>query len=360
MTYLTYLSAIHIVGMVAGPFARKRRVPAGNLIGAMVAVVLLNLLVFSTYQPEYPPSMRIAIQVISGIVVGKGFTRSDIMLLHHMVKPAAILVSMLLGFNVLFAASISYFTNMSLVTALFATAPAGVAELALIATEFGADTQQVALLQMFRFAFVVSFFPFVIKRIINPNPTIMGELPKKDPDASAAQPIPENPVVNRRELVYKSLLTALVAVAGAVLFLWLNVPAGGIFGSLTAVILLSAAVQKAYFPDWGRTVAQVLAGCFIGSQINLEALLSIRYLLLPMALLIAQVLFMAFATAWVLQRATKMERATSLFSCIPGGIAEMGIISGEMGLDVPKVVVLHTCRVFFVIIMMPMMLHLLY
>ncbi|HCJ94655.1 MAG TPA: ammonia monooxygenase, partial [Sphaerochaeta sp.] len=35
------------------------------------------------------------------------------------------------------------------------------------------------------------------------------------------------------------------------------------------------------------------------------------------------------------------------------GIAEMGLVSEEMGLDTPRIVFLHSCRVFAVMVMLP-------
>jgi hypothetical protein len=54
-----------------------------------------------------------------------------------------------------------------------------------------------------------------------------------------------------------------------------------------------------------------------------------------------------------------MDYATALFSCIPGGITEMGIVAGELGLPVPQIAMMHTCRIIAVICVMPLLLYLL-
>jgi len=348
---MTYLLLLHAAGAAGGIFARKFRVPAGYLLGSMFFAMLL--IIFADRQYAYPQDLRAVIQVFSGIVIGLNFTRSDLILLRHMLKPALLLVLVLLGFNVILAAIISQFTPLTHITALFAAAPGGISDLALIAVDFGADTQQVAILQVFRFAFVVSFFPFAVRRIL-------ARTPLEQTLASAphnAVPAKVRPLGWNK--AYMVMLTLLAAGAGALLFRWLEIPAGTLVGSLTAVAILNAAAQKVYFPIQARAVVQVFAGSYIGSLISLQSLLSLQALILPMAFVIAQVMAMTFGAAWVLRRFTTMDYATSLFSSVPGGITEMGIIAGEMGLNVPQIVMLHTCRIIAVIGMIPLLLHLL-
>lgn len=344
---LGYLLLTHGIGGVGGLWAKRRKIPAGAMLGAMCFVVLLNLVTGA--EPAYPAQMKALIQLLSGIVIGCRIGREDLTTLRKMALPAGILVVSLISINVLFAWVISRLTPMSVITALFAAAPGGVSDLALIATDFGADTQQVALLQIARFVFVVAFFPFFVRRL----------LPKSEADGRIEQmTAPESPAAAaptaRRWLdLALSLGCALV---GAAVARRLGLPAATVFGAIGATILLNVLTGRAWLPPVLRTAVQVGAGCYIGFQVTRSVLFSLQDLLLPMVLVLVEVLVMAFVTAALLHRLTRLDKATSIFSSIPGGIAEMGIIAEELGLDLPKIVLLHTCRVIAVIGMMPLLL----
>ncbi|MCL1992182.1 MAG: AbrB family transcriptional regulator, partial [Spirochaetes bacterium] len=325
---IPYLLAVHAAGIAGASLVRKLRLPAGALVGSMLAVAGLHLLLPWALAYQYPLGLRAVVQAFSGVVLGLNFGRSDLALLRKMPAVAALIVGVLLVFNVGFAFIIAGVSELSPVTAIFATAPGGITDLALIAYEFGAEPQIVALLQMFRFVFVVSFFPFVIRRYIakhglgGAGTGTAGAAGEKFKDLSLAQ--------RRRRMV----LTFAVALAGAAVGRGLGIPAGGLLGPLVFVIVLHAGFRLAYCPGGTRLVVQICAGAYIGSLIRPEVAASMQFLVLPALVLIAQIMVMSFATAWIVCRLTKLDYATALFSCVPGGINEMALIADDMGLHV--------------------------
>ena len=339
------LLLIHAVAAVGGLAGKRLRVPAGALVGSMLFVAALNIITGTSH--NYPADLRALVQVFSGAVIGLTFKRADVITLRRLLLPAMILVTMMIGFNVLFAFVISNLTALDPITSLFASAPGGVSDIALISADFGADTKQVAVLQIFRFVFIVSLFPFIVRRLIGKN------------DASPVpMPVPAMVPDSTKNKLFKSAVTLLVAGAGAILARGFGLPAGAIIGSLAATVILSTVFQAAYLPKWTRVIVQICAGCFIGSQIAVETLAELQLLFLPMLLVIIQLGIMCFCASWVLRRFCRMDRATSIFSSIPGGTMEMSIIAAEMGLRVPEIVLMNTCRIIGVIFMMPVLLFL--
>jgi len=333
------------VGLAGGLLARWRRLPAGAMLGAMVLVAALNMVLGR--EPQYPVELRLVVQVVAGAVLGLNFTRSDVVMLRRLAKPATMIVVVMLGFNVVFALIIARFTVLDPITALFAAAPGGVSDMALIAADFGADTSKVAVLQLFRFVLIVSLFPFIVRRAVG------GSVQE------VAEPLQALNIQKPEAHVRGSLcLTLLAAAAGGAAARWLGIPAGALLGALTATVIVNAVLQRAYLPQHARTVVQICAGCFIGSQITLAALMYLQHLLLPMALAVVQIMAMTFGTAWLLRRFCAMDMGTSIFSCIPGGLTEMSLIAHEMGLRVPEIVMLNTCRLIGVIFMLPILLFL--
>jgi len=100
---------------------------------------------------------------------------------------------------------------------------------------------------------------------------------------------------------------------------------------------------------------QIFAGTYIGSKITAQTFLEIDILFAPALILTVELFVMAFLTAYILHKACKMDWATALFSSTPGGIQEMGLISDELGLQTPKIVLMHTFRILAVLGVLPVL-----
>ena len=354
---MAYLLLIHIVGITGGLIVRRLRVPAGALLGSMAVVIVLNIVTGNSQ--VYPTDLRRVVQVVSGAVIGLSFTRADLVTLHRLAKPVVTLLTVMFSFNLLSAFIMSRFTELDIITALFASAPGGISDITIISADFGADTQQVAVLQILRFVFIVSVFPFIMRHLLkgkngNPTPPETAEQ-KIQPQKAEA----EKTRGLRSQKWARSVVTLLVAGAGAALALWAGLPAGAMIGALAATVVLSTVFQAGYLPKRARMIVQIFAGCFIGSHITLATIAYLKLLLLPMAIVLTHLMILTFSTAWILRRFCRMDRPTSLFSSIPGGALEMTLLAQEMGLRVPEIALMNTCRQIGVISMMPMLLFLL-
>lgn len=349
-----YLAITHLVGGVGGWWGKKKGIPAGAMIGALLAVVLMNTIV--GHAAYYPPNLRVAVQILSGLVIGSRFTRADIKNLRTMGKPILILLAALFAMTLGFSLLMQRLSGLSFMTALFSCAPGGMSDLALIAVDFGAETDKVMLLQVLRFVVVVVFFPNIIKRLY-----LQDGAPVP---AAAAEEEPGHPVLKgaRQWLTpqgsKKFLASLAVSSAGGLLLRGLGVPAGAIIGAIAATVILSVVSNLVAYPSFIKVLSRVLAGCYIGSQISRDTWLQLSQLLLPMVIMVIEVFVMSFGAAYLLHRFTGMNKATALFCCTPGGIAEMGLIAEELGLDTPKIVLMHSCRLISVICLIPVLAHL--
>jgi len=339
---LLLLVLLHVVGALGGLLLRKLRLPAGALVGAMLGVMIFNS--FTTLVPSYPHELRILVQIVSGLVIGTRFSRSDVQSLRTMALPVIVLVTVLLATNLVFAFLMEHFTSLSFMTSFFACAPGGVSDLALVATDFGAVMEHVALLQLFRLTLVIIVFP----------PMIRAMLKIKQPGNHLDQR--EIPRANKQT---KSLrhyaLTFLCALAGGLLLYVLKIPAGAILGSIVAVAILNVARQNAVYPSSVKVLVQIFAGTYIGSKITAQTFLEVNILLVPSLILTVELFVMAFLTAYILHKVCRMDWATALFSSTPGGIQEMGLISDELGLQTPKIVLMHTFRILAVLGVLPVL-----
>ena len=337
------LLPLHIAGGTGGVFVKRLRLPAGALVGAMLASLLYNSAIGRTV--DYPMNLRVVMQVLSGLVIGHRFTRSDVRALKTMFVPAVVLVVSMLTINWIFGYIIASFSELDLVTALFVAAPGGVSDLALIAIDFGATMEHVALLQLFRFVFVVLAFPPLLKWILRiPTPTEVT--------------YSEGGNGNGGNRNIDFLLTLTSAAVGGVGFYLLKIPAGAILGAIIGTVVFNLVTERAYYPPWAKTTAQAGAGTYIGSKITIQVMIASKVLFVPALLLIVELIVMALVTGFFLRTICKMSWPTALFSATPAGIQEIGLISNEMGLETPKIVLLHTVRVMSVLGFLPFLVQL--
>lgn len=154
------------------------------------------------------------------------------------------------------------------------------------------------------------------------------------------------------------LLTLTSAAVGGVGFYLLKIPAGAILGAIIGTVVFNLVTERAYYPPWAKTTAQAGAGTYIGSKITIQVMIASKVLFVPALLLIVELIVMALVTGFFLRTICKMSWPTALFSATPAGIQEIGLISDEMGLETPKIVLLHTVRVMSVLSFLPFLVQL--
>lgn len=349
-----YLVLTHVVGGIGGYWGNKKKIPAGVMIGALLAIALMNTVV--GYAAEYPPNLRVMVQILSGLVIGSRFRKKDINELRKMGKPILILLIMMFTFTIVFSLLMHSISGLSFMTSLFSCAPGGMSDLTLIAVDFGASTDKVMLLQLFRFLVVVIFFPNIIKKLYLKEPAVTLSINESEVEEEKEKPA-FTPHITKDKLT-KFAISLAASTAGALLLRTVGVPAGAIIGAILGTILLSVATDLLSYPSFIKVLSRVLAGCYVGSQISRATWAALGELIVPMLIMAIEVFVMSFATAYLLSKFTGMNKATALFCCTPGGITEMGLIADELGLDTPKIVLMHSFRLISVICLIPVLAHL--
>lgn len=157
---MKYLLLTILVAITGGLIGIYFKIPAGAMVGSMVAVVLFNLLWGHAY---FPQDLRKIVQIAAGALIGSRMSRKDILELKGLLKPGIMLVFGLLTINFVFGFVIHLTSPVDMATALLATAPGGLSDMALIASDMGADVSVVTVLQLLRLVSVISLFPFLTK-----------------------------------------------------------------------------------------------------------------------------------------------------------------------------------------------------
>lgn len=151
-----------LVGSLGGLIGYKSPLPAGALLGAMIAVGIFNMATGLGYMPS---KSTLIVQVLLGSIIGLSFSKDNLQLLSKYIFPSIAIVLALLFLSIILGMLLHRFTGMDLATSLFATSPGALSSMSLLAEAFGAKAHIVVLFHTLRLVMVILIMPFVIKII---------------------------------------------------------------------------------------------------------------------------------------------------------------------------------------------------
>lgn len=343
MQSFLYFLATFVCALIGGLLAKKLKLPAGPLVGSMVFVVAFNLI---TESAVFYPQIKVGLQIFSGAMIGSTMSMAEVKSMKILGKPTLILLVSMVLLNLTFGFAIYAFTPLDAATSLFAAAPGGVSDMALIASDLNANTGYVAILQIFRILIVLLVFPPFFKKFSGSQKSL-GNTVEKSTALQKAKP--------KWEPARFALLLLFGAIGGMLLY-YLGVTAGAMIGGMLSGTIYCVLTKKVYFPKQIKTLMQVCSGAYIGRQITRESLLSISVLGLPIGIMLICIVTFVFLISWILVKTTKLDRLTAMMASTPGGLQEMALLADDLGADTPKIAVMHTLRVFTVILLFPTML----
>ena len=357
-----------LIAAVFGLAGYRLRIPGGMILGAMLGVIIFNIL---TGMVAFPVQARAVSQSLVGGVIAVSVTREFVRSLRTFVKSAVVL-TICMTISGFLVGYILYRLNLidDLATSLFASAPGGLADMALIAMEMGIDSSRVITLQIIRLVSIIAICPQlyrVIARRYNPPVSAEFVIAKSEPEAfptqeavhtsalSTSLPYPQEGRFHEKAVwvIRKSALTIVVAIAGGIVGFFIGVPAGVLIFSMIAVIAFNFSTGKGYMPKNLRRFAQVIAGTIIGQNIGANELPYIIDLIIPGIILVLIYIALSFVIAFIMRRLCGLDLITALFASAPGGASDMALIADDMGGNSPIIATMHIVRIVGVIIIFP-------
>lgn len=332
------------VGFLGAWLGLKYKLPAGALVGAMIAVMLFNVAFDMAYMPQ---NLKFYTQIATGAYVGAKISRQDAMDLRHIIEPALILSAVMLVFTVSVGWLICCISNLAVPTALFAMAPAGITDMTLAAMDFpDAEPSVVALIQTLRVIFTILLLPPMIRYFA--KETMVEKNTDSLPGAPKAQK-------TKRELAVTMLLALLCGAVGK----GLGVPSGAIAFSMAGCAVFNIKTGHGYMPLKLRQFVQVFAGALIGTTVGRQQAIQMLELWNVVLLAVVSFIVLDLIAGALITRCTDMDLVTALFSCAPGGLTDMTLIAADLGADGVKVAGMHMIRLVSVIALYPTVIHLL-
>lgn len=343
-----------IATAIMGGFAGKRlRLPAGYMVGALLATGLLNILWPAA---AFPPDARVLAQLVAGAYIGMTVTRQSLAELRQMLLPSIVLLAGVSFFALISGFAIYYLSDLELTTALLATVPGGIVDMSMISLEFGAQPQIVAALQLERLVVIMTVYPFILKKIIarqRQKPDDAAK-PVAAADLSAARPTTEKKSVQSESRWKDLLLTLLLAAVAGIGFFLAGIPAGALVGAMIATAVLNILSNgRAFVAPSIKSAAQITAGLLIGLTIDARSLGDLKNIALPAIIVLLECAAIGGVLGWLLWRFLRVDLATALFGSAPAGLSDMVLIALDEGGDPAKVMLLQLVRFIGVISIFP-------
>lgn len=333
-----WLLVTFLCAFAAGMLLYRLHVPGGMLVGSILGSAALSI---GTGRAVMPVAAKISAQVVAGAFIGCSLERSDLKGFRHLLHPALILICSLVILN-LVAGSLMYFLAdgaLDPITALFCAVPGGISNIPIIAADMNGDAPQIAIMQFVRMSIGVGVFPALTFRITKNEP-------QDDPHAARARDIVHHP---KMALVR----TLAIAVVCGLIFRFIGVPAGAMVGAMLGTLAAKLCGLETSLPATVKRVAQLLSGAYIGCGILISDILSLGHLILPTVVLIAAYTINCFACGALLHKRCHMTRREGMLAATPAGASDMALISADIGVNSPDVIVLQVIRLIAVVSLFP-------
>lgn len=156
-----------IIALIGGFIGSRTKIPAGTLIGAMIAVGIINLLDF---KPEMPKYCCIIAQSILGGSLGLLITKDLLMELKNYLAPSLMVVILLSIFGAIVGIIVSKVSGIDLQTSLFGSVPGGMQEMIILSESYNVDHIAIVVMQTIRRILIVVIYPLIVNiflRFIN-------------------------------------------------------------------------------------------------------------------------------------------------------------------------------------------------
>lgn len=268
-------------------------------------------------------------QLAVGLAVGLRFTPATLAATASLLPAMLAATAYVIVFTFIAALIFRPLAGVDRVTAFFATAAGGVADMAIVAKAHGGDSSAVAIVHALRVSSVVAIVPVLV---------ITFGAPGNQPLAAGAD---QNLLLLALALVLAYIVARLLKptplpnpwLVGPI-FLGLGLGASGLVDMAVPPLLI--------------TLAQIAIGTWLGCQFRREVLLSVPRV--AMAGFVVSLFMIAAAAAGsvALVAVTDLPITTAFLSLAPAAVTEMVITAKVMHLDAEIITAFHIMRIAIV------------
>jgi membrane AbrB-like protein len=164
-----------VIGLLVGFGAERLRLPAGGMLGGMLAAALLNPLWLRL--PGLPGVYSLVAQLVIGVGVGATLTRAALRDFRPYALSGILMTACLILMALGLGWALTQVSSLDLVTAIVGSAPGGADTMVLLASDLDADPQLVAAMHVSRLILIMLAMPLLIRTSSQrgaPQPEVAG------------------------------------------------------------------------------------------------------------------------------------------------------------------------------------------
>lgn len=329
-------SLLILLSAATGLLLYAQHVPAGLLLGAMLAGITLSLLGSTVMVHNY---YFIAAQSALGCMLASSVnaqiftTLSENWLIVLLITVSTLVASAIVGWLLI------RFSRLPGATGAWGIAPGGASAMVTMSAEYGADMRLVAFIQYLRVLLVIS------------SAALVGHLLSRQ---GAGSTVAAHDVVWFGPVSLNFFYTLVIMVAGVFLGRYFKIPSGAMLVPMVlGAIGQSTGVMTIEQPQWLLAITYVIIGLTIGLRFDLSVL-RLAFRSLPQ-IVVAIFLLMGFCTllAVFLTFFAHVDFLTAFLATSPGGLDTVAIIAAGSGAVIPTVITIQTIRLFSVLFFGP-------
>lgn len=314
----------YAVALLAGSLASFINMPLPWMLGPFFVLAALSV---AGFQFALMPFGRELGQVAIGIAVGMRFTPAVLAATASLLPAMVGATLYVIAFTMLAAFIFKPLARVDDVTAFFATAAGGVADMATVAKDYGGAPGSVAVVHAMRVSGVVALVPFLV--------VLFGRPGNAEMTSSAASS--------------NLLLVLLVLVLGFLTARLLKptpLPNPWLVGPIFMGIILGVSgLLVVKVPALLIIVAQVMLGTWLGCQFRRDLLAALPRVSAAAIIISLFMIGCAAAGALALTAATGLPYTTSFLSLAPAAVTEMVLTAQVMHLEAEIVTAFHVMRI---------------
>ncbi|MEP3428843.1 MAG: AbrB family transcriptional regulator [Roseibium sp.] len=149
--------------------------------------------------------------------------------------------------------------------------------------------------------------------------------------------------------------TCVLAFVCGWLFSLTGLPLGWLVGSMLAVAGVSLLKLPIEQPKAVMPYVRASVGTMLGAAITVELFVSFPEWWTSLVYLMIALLLSGAINFWLLSKPLKFDKTSAALCAVPGGIAEMILLSEQAGADQAKVAIVHALRIALCILILPVL-----
>ena len=152
------------------------------------------------------------------------------------------------------------------------------------------------------------------------------------------------------------LITQIICLLGAAIFLWLELPLPWLFGPLFSCLLAALIGINLYSIKILSDAMRTILGVAVGATVTLSFLLALPGFWNTLIFIPITVILSGIIGVWYFQKLCGYDFPTAYYSSMPGGLQDMLVFGEEAGGNVRAMSLIHATRVLVIIIALPILL----